>query len=42
MNRTFKRTTFEMEIFCNNVEVIVFTSSFDQFNVSLLNEIHFF
>ncbi len=39
INRKFKRTAFEIEIFCN----IVFTVTFDQFNVPLQNKsIHFF
>ncbi len=37
MNRKFKNQQwFEIEIFCNNT--YVFTVTFDQFNVSLLNK----
>jgi len=41
MNRMFKRTAFLQKHFCNNTNV--FTVTFEQFNVSLLNRsIHFF
>ncbi len=37
MNRKFKRTAlFEIEIFCNIINI--FTITFDQFNMSLMNK----
>lgn len=41
LNKKFKRTAFEIEIFCNYVNVLNVT--FDQFSASLLSKsIHFF